>query len=95
VCASVRALFLCFCACVHVHIRRHQHTRVHARTEARGVTPELRRVADATSHGFSVGRPSTQTTVGSSSLCGRPGGVGGVQEEIYLCGHYRLPSAAM
>jgi len=51
-----------------VHIRRHQHTR----TQARGATPELRRVADSTSHGLSAGRHSTPTTEGRPSLCGRP-----------------------
>jgi len=36
-------------------------------TQARGATPELRRVADTTSHGLSAGRNSTQTTIGSPS----------------------------
>jgi len=56
--------------CMYVKIRRHQHTR----TQAHGATPELRRVADTTSHGLSAGRHSTQTTIGSPSLCGRPKG---------------------
>ena len=57
--------------CAYVKIRRHQHTRVRART---GPRPELRRVADTTSHGLSAGRHSTQTTIGSPGLCGRPKG---------------------
>jgi len=32
--------------CVYVKIRRYQHTRVYAHTQARGATPELRRVTD-------------------------------------------------
>ena len=39
-------------------------TRAYTRTQARGATPELRRVADTTSHGLSAGRHSTQTTIG-------------------------------
>ena len=66
--------------CMYAKIRRHQHTRVHARTQARGATPELRRVTDTTSHGLSAGRHSTQTTIGSPSLCDRPRG-GGVGEQ--------------
>ena len=53
---------------MYVKIRRHQHTRTYTRTQARGATPELRRVADTTSHGLSAGRHSTQTTIGSPSL---------------------------
>jgi len=53
--------------CIYVNIRRHQHTRVHAHTGPQH-QPELRRVADATPHGLSAGRHSTQTTVGSPSL---------------------------
>jgi len=53
--------------CMYVKIRRHQHTR----TQARGATPELRRVTDTPSHGLSAGRHSTQTTIGSPSLCDR------------------------
>ena len=49
-------------------------TRACTRTQARGATPELRRVADTTPHGLSAGRHSTQTTIGSPSLCGRPKG---------------------
>jgi len=49
-------------------------TRAYTRTQSRGATPELRRVADTTSHGLSAGRHSTQTTIGSPSLCGRPEG---------------------
>jgi len=56
-----------------------------------GATPELRRVADTTSHGLSAGRHSTQTqtTIGSPSLCGQPKGGrggerrGGEQEENF------------
>ena len=59
-----------------VNIRRHQHTR-DTRTQARGATPELRRVTDTTSHSLSAGRHSTQTTIGSPSLCDRPRGGGG------------------
>ena len=64
---------------MYVQIRRHQHTHVHAymHTQARGAMPELRRVTDTTSHGLSAGRRSTQTTIGSPSLCGRPKGGGG------------------
>ena len=40
----------------------------YTRTQARGATPELRRVTDTTSHGLSAGRHSTQTTIGSPSL---------------------------
>ena len=46
-------------------------TRAYTRTQARGATPELRRVTDTTSHGLSAGRHSTQTTIGSPSLCDR------------------------
>jgi len=52
-------------------------TRAYTRTQARGATPELRRVTDTTSHGLSAGRHSTQTTIGSPSLCDRPEGWGG------------------
>jgi len=47
-------------------------TRAYTRTQARGATPELRHVADTTSHGLSAGRHSTHTTIGSPSLCDRP-----------------------
>jgi len=58
---------------VYVHIRRYQYTRVHARTrQARGATPELRRVADTT-HPTAcqqAGTPAqTQTIVGSPVVC--------------------------
>jgi len=64
---------------MYVKIRRHQHTRIHAHTDtqARDATPELRRVTDTTSHGLFAGRHSTQTTIGSPSLCDRPRGGGG------------------
>jgi len=65
---------------MYVKIRWHQHTRVHAHTGPRGAKPEpeLWRVTDTTSHGLSAGRHSTQTTIGSPSLCDRPkGGEGG------------------
>jgi len=50
---------------MYVKIRRHQHVRA----QARGATPELRRVTDTTSHGLSAGRHSTQTTIGSPIVC--------------------------
>jgi len=37
-------------------------TSAYTRTQARGATPELRRVADTTSYGLSAGRYSTKTT---------------------------------
>jgi len=43
------------------------HTRTR-RTQARGATPELQRVADTASNGLSAGRHPTQTTTGSPSL---------------------------
>ena len=57
----------------------------HARTraQARGATPELRRVTDTTSHGLSAGRHSTQTTIGSPILCDRPRGGGGIMSISY------------
>jgi len=55
---------------MYVTIWQHQHTRA----QARGATPELRRGADTTSHGLSADRHSTQTTIGSPSLCDRAGG---------------------
>jgi len=59
-------------------------TRAYTRTEARGATPELRRVTDTTSHGLSAGRHSTQITIGSPSLCDRPrGGGGGEQQDFF------------
>ena len=49
----------------------------YTRTQARGATPELRRVTDTTSHGLSAGRHSTQTTIGSPSLrCQNPSDLG-------------------
>jgi len=74
---------------MYVQIRRHApaHARTRAhRTQARGATPELRRVTQTphtTSHGLSAAgsRHSTQTTIGyrigSPSPCGRPTGSGG------------------
>jgi len=75
--------------CMYVKIWRHHSTRVihtyihtytrayDTHTQARGATPELRRVTDTTSHGFSAGGHSTQTTIGSPGLCDRPKGGGG------------------
>ena len=56
-------------------------TCAYTRTQAHGATPELQRVADTTSHGLSAGRHSTQTTIGSPSLCGRP------HRRIPMCGY--------
>ena len=65
-------------------------TRAYTRTHAVGATLELRRVADTTSHGLSAGRHSTQTTIGSPSLCGQPKGrraeFVGSSEMIYTSG---------
>ena len=69
---------------MYVNIRRHQHTR-YTRTQARGATPELRRVTDTTSYGLFAGRHSTQTTIGSPSLCDHPwggGGAGGAAKKL-------------
>jgi len=60
--------------CVCMYIFGVTSTRAYTRAQARGATPELRRVADTTSHGLSAGRHSTQTTIGSPSLRGRPRG---------------------
>jgi len=78
--------------CMYVKIRRHQHTRVHAHTDsrqARGATPELRRVTDTTSHGLSAGRHrhSTQTTI-VALVCvidQREGGEGSSKKIIRIC----------
>ena len=77
--------YVCMYVC---KIRRHQHTRARTRahsTQARGATPELRRVTDTTSHGLSAGRHSTQTTIGSPIFCvvdqGERGG--GQQQENF------------
>jgi len=43
-------------------------TRAYTRAQARGATPELRRVADTTPNGLSTGRHSIHTTVGSHGL---------------------------
>jgi len=48
---------------IKIRQHKHKHTRAYTRTQARGATPELRRVADTTSHGLSAGRYSTQTTI--------------------------------
>jgi len=42
--------------CMHRFGGTNTSTRAYTRTQARGATPELRRVADTTSHGLSVGR---------------------------------------
>jgi len=63
--------------CMYVKIRRHQHTRVHAHTGPRRHT---RAPACHRHHipRLSAGRHSTQTTIGSPSLCDRPRGGGGI-----------------
>ena len=61
----------------------HARTRAH-RTQARGATPELRRVTDTTSHGLSAGRHSTQTTiVALVCVIDQGEGGGGEQQENY------------
>ena len=56
-------------------IRWHQHsTRAYTRTQARGATPELRRVTDTTSHGLSAGSKKhwkTRETLNTLVYCGR------------------------
>jgi len=71
-------------------------TRAYTRAQARGITPELRRVVDTTPHGFFVSRHFTQTTVGSPSpsLCGRPGR-GSVRAAVVACRCAALRSVCM
>jgi len=58
------------------------------RTQARrGATPEteIRRVTDTTSHGpQAAGRHSTQTSISSPGLCGRPKGGGGGSSRFFF-----------
>jgi len=65
---------------MYVKIRGGTSTRAYTRTQARGATPELRRVTDTTSHGLSAGRHSTQTAI-VALVCVIDQGEGGEGEQ--------------